>query len=114
MGWKHIVVEGHCFYDSDSSEKEESKDLDRCRNKIGEVGLHCLELNKGKLCAYLGYGKARASIVVTDSKGEAVNGSCFFPEDAFKLSDKDFVEKENEWIRRWSEKIDEDKNDVGD
>jgi hypothetical protein len=95
MGWKHVVVEGHCFYDVEENKPENIPQC--CQYSPGNVGLHCLKHGEGKYFPFFAFGTARASVIVIDGTGEAVNGTCFFPDNAHKLSDTEFVEQEKEW-----------------
>lgn len=102
MGWRHIVLEGHCFFDKDEDIKEVPK---CCKVRPESIGLHCLDFEEGKYCPYFAFGTAKASIVVTDGNGDAIAGTCFFPEGAFKLSNEQWNIKENRWINKWVERI---------
>jgi len=107
MGWKHIVVEGHCMFGL-----EENQELPKCCiGKPDDVGLHCLKFESGKYCPYFAFGTARASIVVTDGNGNAVTGTCFFPKDGLDLSEEEWHIRENKWIEKWTKKIQDKDND---
>lgn len=105
MGWKHIVMEGYCFFHSD--EEEDKKIPEFCINGPDDIGLHCIEGCEGgnTRCPYFAFGKARSSVIVTDEEGKDFACDGFYIEDAYKLSDSEYLKKEKEWIDRWSEKI---------
>lgn len=105
MGWKHIVVEGYCFFESNKN--KENKIPEFCINGPGSLGLQCIAGNEDNnmRCPYFAFGKARSTIIVTDEEGEDFACAGFDVEDAQNLSEEEYLEKEKEWINNWSEKI---------
>jgi hypothetical protein len=103
MGWKHIVVEGHCMHGIE----EEDSIPKNCLNSPGNVGTWCLtdEETEHSHCKFFAFGKAKASVVVTDGEGEAEYGKCFYPTDAFNLTNEEWDKRENIWIDMWKNKI---------
>jgi hypothetical protein len=103
MAWSHIVLEGYCLFEIDDDCKEEVPEC--CINEPGNVGTYCLSFKEHKHCPYFAFGTARASVVVTDDKGQSVTGTCFFPKNGLSLSNEEWVRKENAWIKKWARKI---------
>jgi len=105
MGWKHIVVEGYCFFNSDDNKENNIPKF--CINGPDNLGLHCIagSDDNNARCPYFAFGKARSTIIVTDEEGEDFACAGFDVEDAHSLSEKEYLEKEKEWINNWSEKI---------
>lgn len=108
MQWKHIVLEGYCVFGMEGDKQEIPK---CCKDKPYSIGLHCLNYEEKKYCPYFAFGTARSSIVVTDKNGDAIGGTCFFPQDAFKLSEEQWNVEENKWINKWAERINREKDD---
>jgi len=104
MGWKHLVVEGHCFFGILETRDNIPK---CCKNGPGHVGIYCLDSEEGeyKRCKFFGYGKARSTLVLTDASGEEVTFDSFWSDDDRDNNDL-WVKKENAWIKNLKEKID--------
>lgn len=89
---KHIVIEAHCFH-------EESNEIPKCcLLGPGNISFNCLRYNgeNNQYCKYLTFGTARATLVLVDDEGEAINANAFWAD--LKLSDEEWIQKENEWI----------------
>ncbi len=102
MGWKHIVVEGYCFFKS-----KENKIPEFCLKGPGNLGLQCIAGNEvnNMRCPHFAFGKARSTIIVTDEEGADFASAGFDVEDAQNISEEEYLKKEKEWTNNWSEKI---------
>lgn len=99
MSWKHIVIEGHCFL-----ENQEESDIPKCCiDKPGTVGFHCLEYENGKYCPFFTFGKAPATVIVTDENGEDFQCDQFW--DELNQEEKVWLKKEKDWIKKWAKMI---------
>lgn len=100
MGWKHIVIEGHCLFD-DTYEIPLF-----CKYGPGKVGIHCVKAsnNSNEYCSYLGIGSSRASIVLTDSNGDLCGYSSFWTDE--DISGDKWIEEEKVWLKRWIRHLD--------
>lgn len=78
-----------------------------CINGPNNLGLHCIAGPEGssERCPHFAFGRARSTIIVTDEKGQDFACNGFYVEDALRLSEKEYLKKEKEWITNWSEKI---------
>lgn len=107
MAWNHILLEGYCFFNSERNKAKEVPTY--CKNGPGKLGLHCIA-GCGKSntrCPHFSFGEARSTVVVTDEKGEDFACNGFAVEDATRLTDSEYLEKEKSWITSWSKKINE-------
>lgn len=104
MNWKHIVVEGHCIYDL--NENKNKKIPECCKYNPGKIGAHCFKYNieQRQFCPYLGIGTAKSSMVLTNSEGISVNGTCFF--DDINIDEKEWHKREKKWIEKQIDYID--------
>jgi len=105
MSWNHVVLEGHCFYETDKV----FKDVPCCDLKPGFTSIVCLSDSNGKQCSYFGYTKARSCIVLTNDEGLDVACDTFYIDEE---NEKEFIKKENKWISNWKNLIKKSK-DVG-
>lgn len=108
MGWKHVVVEGYCLYeDTDKTLKPHC-----CKYAPGYIGAHCLSYDEAekKICPHFGFGTARTSLILTGDKGEAITAVGFNSEKSIG-NPKAWLEKEKDWISKWSKKLSEEEFD---
>ncbi|WP_157739689.1 hypothetical protein [Paenibacillus kribbensis] len=108
MGWKHVVVEGYCLFEStDKSLKPHC-----CKYTPGDIGVHCLSYDEAekKICPHFGFGTARTSLILTDDDGEVKNAAVFSSEKSIGNA-KEWLKKEKDWIGKWSKKISEEEFD---
>jgi len=104
MGWKHIVVEGHCFF----GKSEANDNIPKCcKNGPGNIGIYCLDSGEGeqKRCKFFAYGKACSTLVLTDASGEEVAFDAFWS-DEDRANNELWLKKVSAWIKNLKEKID--------
>lgn len=104
MGWKHILVEGHCLFDID-----DKLDIPMCfKFKPGYIGRHCLDSENDDLqrCSYFAFGSAKSTVVLTDSNGDAIACEVFWPEKEWS-NNEEWNRLENKWIEEWRGKLKE-------
>ncbi|WP_197259279.1 hypothetical protein [Paenibacillus dendritiformis] len=108
MRWKHVVVEGYCFYENTGN----SLKPHCCKYNPGDVGAHCLSYDETekKICPYFGFGTARTSLVLTGDDGEAITAAVFNPEKSIGDA-KEWLRKEKDWINKWKKKVSEEQFD---
>ncbi|WP_432663372.1 hypothetical protein R9X47_22675 [Wukongibacter baidiensis] len=102
---KHIVIEAKClYYFIEDTEKQIPS---CCKYEPGRVGTLCFKFNeeKHKYCPYLGIGTAKASLVLTDGEGEAINADGYWGD--FKMSEEDWIKEEKKWIEKQNRYISE-------
>jgi hypothetical protein len=101
MSWNHLVLEGHCIYES-----EEYLDVPCCDTKPGLVSIDCLYDANNQKCPYFGCTRARSCIVLTDDNGLDVACDTFWAEEP--ANSKLFHEESN-WIDAWKKLIKDNK-----
>lgn len=101
MNWNHIVVEAYCLY-----KKEYGEIPSCCKYEPGKIGVHCMEdeVDKHKICSYLGFCKARSSLVLTDSSGNALSSQTYNNDD-ISLSAEEYESAEKDWLDSWKDII---------
>lgn len=105
VAWKHIVIEGYCFYNSDQNKDRIVPQF--CINGPDNLGLHCIAGVEGgnERCPYFAFGQARSTVIVTDENGQDFGCNGFYIEDAHSLSEEEYLRNEKEWINTWAKKI---------
>lgn len=111
MGWKHLVLEAHCFYDHSEEIDQEANVDDKiphcCKFGQGKLGKHCLQFDEfeNRFCPYLAFGTARTAVVLTGIDGEEEAFKAFWVDD--NLTSEEWINKEKLWIEGWKKKISE-------
>lgn len=101
MKSSHLILEAICL----AKKKEEST---KCICK-GEqiISINCLcDCNKMfSPCQFIAFSKAKSTIALTNEEGIVINANEFFG--GFKISEKEYYEKEKRWIEKCDKIIDE-------
>lgn len=92
MGWRNIVLEGHCL-----NTQENFDDVPCKNNEQGFVSFECLCGDKG-YCRYFAFSKARSCVVMTDHDGDEIKFDSFDCEE----TDRDIWKREEiRWKKAW-------------
>lgn len=89
---KHIVIEANCFY-------EEGKEIPKCcKLGVENVSINCLKYDSEnrQYCPYLVFGTTKATLVLTDEEGHAINADGYWGD--INMSDEEWIKEEGEWI----------------
>lgn len=102
MAWKHLVIECYCLNDNNGNQEIPSC----CKNGIGNVGNHCLDFDEKRheYCPYLGFKNVRSTVILTDASGNEISFKEFSDDESIS-DEKKWLEKEQEWLKNWKDKI---------
>ena len=92
MGWSHILIEGHCFYDNEISKLPKC-----CKFGPSNLSLNCLnyDIENKKYCPFLAFGSARSTKVLTDERSVVIDFDLF---EKFEVSQKEYLDLEKKWL----------------
>jgi len=99
----HIVIEANCFFDLD---EEETNQIPRCcKYGPGNVSINCLKYDEcnHNHCPHLVFGTAKASLVLTDGEGNAINSDSYWGD--LKMSEEEWIKEEEIWIQKKNAQI---------
>lgn len=102
MNWGHIVIEAYCSFN-----EENISPPNCCKYKPGLVGAYCLgyEEKQHVYCPYLGFCKARSSIILANENGEAVASETFCCDE---INEQKWLATEQKWIKKWKCKLEKE------
>ncbi len=92
MGWSHILIEAHCFFDKRNDTLPKC-----CKYGFGNVSVNCLKYdeNKKAYCPFLGFSKARSTKVLSDQEGKIIDFDAF---ETFDMTEKEYIDLEKRWL----------------
>ena len=101
MKTSHLILEAICL-------SNQSEEANKCNcNGKQIISIECLRDSQKNFspCCFLGISKAKSTIALTNEKGIVINTNEFFG--GFKASEKEYGEKEKQWINTCDKLIDE-------